>query len=287
MDSRSDDERLLAILADQGSLTPSQRARVERLMAAGKSLVEAIQATPVLDPLDLVRAHDALRRASSGVIEKVPVSQLYADALNAIGPNESHDEDGVHVYELEGWEGTAAAANAVVAESPELATALAAAVPPSADGITQDSQPSIKSWLAASPPAGHGIAYDLAQDEGIGLVRRVNRLISMVLDRNRAAFQIAWDDRRGGVAYYDTGGSRVEETAEEADLADKMASHLKVLARISPWRADEQEGWFRVTRQGRRHAVLVRSVQTIDGTRRVTAFLRPEEDGRQTHATPQ
>ena len=71
-DSRIEDFKLLGFLQGQGLVTSAQGRRVERLLAAGRSLEEALHSTPIVDPLQLHRARQALDAGVSMSSAEVP-----------------------------------------------------------------------------------------------------------------------------------------------------------------------------------------------------------------------
>src|SRR5690606_22382887 len=117
-----------------------------------------------------------------------------------------------------------------------------------------------------------GLTHDIAADDGIGLVRNVNRLLKSLIDSGHKAVQLAWTDEAALIADYDRDGRRIGERTEDAVLVDKMAAHLKGLARIQPWKEERQTGAFSLVDSGKTHRMIV-AAEREPGQRKVTVFL--------------
>lgn len=256
----SDDQRLLSVLFEQSYITPAQKSRLERAINAGRPLIEALQTTPVIDPLDLIKARDFLRRSSAMVpkIDSSPDVQKFAATTsndeNTTG-SFTRDEDGVQVVDWEELDfrrtplplGAKANAQRPAVKSTD--------IEPGADEKLEH----LAEWLATTKPFTGGLVHDLAADDGIGLVKCMNKIILNALESNRQAFQIAWSKEAAFIAEYDASGQQVVQREEDQQLVEKIAAHLKVLARISPWKDQEQQGILRIMRRGTPFDLHVRS----------------------------
>ncbi len=119
--------------------------------------------------------------------------------------------------------------------------------------------------------------YNLADDEGIPLVKRVNALLAEALDEGIRQVNLRFG-RRGAILSYisevGTSGRYVEmETAE----GEKTANRLKIMARIEPWRKPPQKGCFILQRNRRQVRALLDILASAEDPAReeLTLFFLP------------
>lgn len=99
--------------------------------------------------------------------------------------------------------------------------------------------------------------YDLADDEGIPLVQRVNALLSEALQEEVRVMELYPESGGVAVLFRNEGGSGGRSRALALDEAARISNRLKVMARIEPWRKPPQKGTFNILFSKRHYRVLV------------------------------
>jgi hypothetical protein len=96
-------------------------------------------------------------------------------------------------------------------------------------------------------PEAARLKYDLANDEGINLIRELNGLLIELLDMEGRGIEIdAVGTKEGEVRFYNGSGALSMQRKLEGDRALKLINRLKVMARIEPWRKDSPKGAFEI-----------------------------------------
>lgn len=102
--------------------------------------------------------------------------------------------------------------------------------------------------------------YDLADDEGIPLVQRVNALLTEALEEGIRVVDIC-PESEGYLLLFRTGsGSSGRSRPLAAEEAVRIGNRLKVMARIEPWRKPPQKGTFNILWNKRHHRVFINLV---------------------------
>jgi hypothetical protein len=99
--------------------------------------------------------------------------------------------------------------------------------------------------------------YDLADDEGIPLVSRVNALFAEALDTG--VRQIVLRSVPEGIALQFVSQPNTAGTSRllEREEGDRICNRLKIMARVEPWRKAPQKGTFHLLHHKRQFRVLV------------------------------
>lgn len=320
----TDDGKILDLLAADGALTADQARRVRAQVGRGKPLAEALQSTPLVDPLQLAKAQQKAADANP-VLGAAARSNMAEHALASV---ESSDEETINemlkkspevrrpkIPALDGDPKPAApAADAprrpkIPSLDPEPKPAApAAGEPPRRPKIPSlDPQPKAAPAPAAeapkgpmnaadwdrrlqeamrarqggaeapaaepaktaasspnTPPGGNRrlelpgspesflrpesakLKYDLANDEGINLIKELNGLLVELVDMEGRGIEIDGGAKDGEVRFFSGSGALSMQRKLDGDRAMKLINRLKVMARIEPWRKDSPKGAFEI-----------------------------------------
>ncbi|MEQ8820535.1 MAG: hypothetical protein RLY93_09835 [Sumerlaeia bacterium] len=116
--------------------------------------------------------------------------------------------------------------------------------------------------------------YNLADDEGINLIKNVNDKLAQAIAQKRAALWLGVEGDEALIGEYGPGGKRQNVVIEDAELIRKMINRLKIMARIQPWRTEGGQGAFHALNQGLDYTGLVEASST-GGLESVLVTLRP------------
>jgi hypothetical protein len=99
--------------------------------------------------------------------------------------------------------------------------------------------------------------YDLADDEGIPLVRRVNALLTEAVEEGVRMMDIYPEGDEFITLFRSEIGGGGRSRSHPSDEAIRIGNRLKVMARIEPWRKPPQKGTFNILLNKRHHRVFI------------------------------
>ncbi|MDX2176616.1 MAG: hypothetical protein SF028_09095 [Candidatus Sumerlaeia bacterium] len=227
-------ERLLAA----GHLTAAQARRVKAAMARGTSLVEALQSTPLVEPLHFHRA------AAEAAAEQDARDAAEWRPEPIDGPIEPGSGLGrEHFHDMPPHRHTAEAEPHLPATAEELATR-----------IQHPADPAPYRRGAPAP------ALHLGDHEGIPLVRELHGLIQEVIEHEGIALELDTRDQRAGVArIFNAAGRLAARRLLDRTRTAKMAHHFLVRARLPAWSGKPIESSLDVSLDAVEYRVLIHS----------------------------
>lgn len=271
----SDQQRILAALLDAGHITADQRRRVERALATGKELMEALKDTPLVEPMIFYRAAHGLGATPSPNQTPPPGSEPYRDegTPSQLEGVRRDSREGINILELDLDEAEVPSRRPMPTPLPIRKPAAAAATPakkaPAAPPPNVLQRPG--DAHAFLPPAGTKMPeFDLRNDEGINTVKIVNEALAPSSFEGAALRVVAKADGcrllRFGVS-----GANVATDSLEHERADLYMTRLRVMARIQPRTPGTTRKAFNARIDGRELTGLVES--TVDGEKTGTVTV--------------
>jgi len=116
--------------------------------------------------------------------------------------------------------------------------------------------------------------FDLADDEGINLIRQVNEIFERAINGNASAFQLVADAVPQNLRMFDANGRISSEDSIDADSIEKVVNRIKVMARIEVWRRlPVQKGFLRLIHAGTSWECFLKSETEAERKEVVTVYL--------------
>ncbi len=239
------------ILFDQGQLTADQKRRLLRALESGKPFENAIVTTPLVEPLMVLRARQGLEVAkveagASPLTDTQILKGVSRDNINMINVIE---------FDFE------------VDDSWQLPTSGTKPTPGKSYGSSDIEFPKdFGAYELATPAPG---MFDLANDEGINLIRDLNEILDRAVSARRSAlrFSTTW------IEEFDTSGACQHKEAVDEDQITKMIARLKIMARIQPWKSQDALGKFHLHSSGFNHTAYV-TTSSDESAPQVTLYLK-------------
>ena len=240
--------RLLEALLAAGHVTPEQARRARRHLGPKASLSQALERTPLVDPLIYVR----LRRE---IVERVAteiVDRLRSSDMVVLPPTVGAPEDGCSVLSFEAMPAdlpplidVSLVNGRTPMPEPDPNRVLGVPEPPPL--LTDDVLPEFEPLDRACvwPPA-LGEPVDLQEDEGIPLLVEMNAWLGEAVFGGATAMQLVVAERSAVLRLFDPSGLCVARRRLDAAIGHKAAARWKVMARVSPWKAGPLVGSFAV-----------------------------------------
>jgi len=260
----SDALRVLAALHDAGHITAEQKRRVERSLASGRELMEALRDTPLVEPMIFYRV------AHGAGLTTTPSSEPFRDE-----PTPTHIEgvrrdsrDAINILELE-LDDDPPPKLAAPLPSPKKPAAKPASPQPAAQPDRAAPCPEAASFI---PVAGKVPEFDLRNDEGINAVRVVNEAIAPSAFEG-ASLRLVLASGGNTLTRYGVTGANVAKESLDAERADLFATRLRVMARIQPRATGSHRRAFHARIDGRALTALVESAVESDKTGTVAVWF--------------
>lgn len=147
--------------------------------------------------------------------------------------------------------------------------------------------PAAKEPVGRMPALGDKDAYqsrsvnpkpvNLADDEGINLIREVNAIFTRAIDAKSKGFMLASLPAEDNLKLFDAAGRLADQESLEQAQAEKIINRIKVMARIETWRRDAQQlGSVRVLHQGLTYRAYVNAETDAVGTEALIVHLEAE-----------
>lgn len=253
--------RLLDALLAGGHLTPEQARRARRHLGPRARLDQALERTPLVDPLTYSRLRRDIVQQVAGEI----VEQLRASNLMVPPPTVAQTEDGVPVLSFE----------AIPVDLPPLIDAslvngrtpmpqpdpnrvlgVPSPPPPMTDAVLPPFDPldDAQVW-----PAPVGDDVDLQEDEGIPLLVEMNAWLGEAIFGGSGAMQLVLAERAALLRYFDRSGLCTDRRRLDANMGHKVMARWKVMARVAPWKAGPLLGSFGVRVHDFRRLIVLRT----------------------------
>lgn len=253
--------RLLEALLAAGHVTPEQARRARRHLGPRATLAQALERTPLVDPLTYARLRrDIVVRSAAEIVERLRSSDLVVPPPMMAAPEEG--------YTVLSFESVPADLPPLIDESlingrtpmPEPDPNRVLGVPEPPPLLTDEVLPAFEPFDEAQawpPPVGE--AVDLQDDEGIPLLVEMNAWLGEAVFGGAAAMQLAVAERSAMLRYFDRSGVCTDRRRLDASMGNKVAARWKVMARVSPWRAGPLVGSFGVRLQEFRRVIVLRA----------------------------
>lgn len=255
------ESRLLDALLDAGHLTPEQARRARRHLGPRATLAQALERTPLVDPLAYSRLRQrVVEQVATEIVERQRSSDLVVPPAMVGAP-----EDGVSVLSFE----------AIPVELPPLIDASLVngrtpmpepdpnrplGVPDPPPPLTDDVLPVHEPLDEAQIwPAPVGEPIDLQDDEGIPLLVEMNAWLGEAVFGGASAIQLVVAERAAALRYFDRSGLCTDRRRLDASMAHKVMVRWKVMARVAPWKAGPLLGSFAVAVHDFRRTIVLRA----------------------------
>lgn len=118
---------------------------------------------------------------------------------------------------------------------------------------------------------------NLADDEGINLIREVNAIFTRAIDGKCKGFILAATAAEENLKLFDEAGRLSDQETIEQAQAEKILNRIKVMARIETWRRDAQQlGSVRLLNEGLTYRAFVNAEADAKGVESVIVHLEAE-----------
>jgi len=105
-------------------------------------------------------------------------------------------------------------------------------------------------------------SYDLADDEGIPLIKRVNAMLVEALDAGVRQMFVRYGSKGITVSFISEVGTSGRYMQMDMAEGERVCNRMKIMARIEPWRKPPQKGIFLV----RHHKRVMRALLEINSS---------------------
>jgi len=292
------DENAVRLMQEENLITPDQAKRLRVMLGKGKTLGEALQTVPLVEPLIYLRIQ---RQASADEI--APKTSFQNELINVetpgaktkprlvgMGKREPANILDFDSIDLEGSGFLIAPITGPINESSEsfelggLETDIAASNTPARLGEMADPKrilaiqsleevDDVESYMQTTTV---GQVYDLAEDDGIPLLKRLHGLLIELVEMSGRGVVVEWPGGGSGeIRFYSESGRLGMQRSVEGDEAAKLINRLKIMAHIEPWRRDSPRGSFIIKVGSGQHRVMLKVMTRSDDAETATAYLRP------------
>lgn len=293
------DENAVRLMQEENLITADQARRLRVVLGKGKTMREALQTVPLVEPLIYLR----IQRAASAD-EIAPKTSFQNELINAetpggaagkprlvgFGKREPANILDFDSIDLEGTGFLIAPITGPMNESSEsfelggLETDVASSNTPVRLGEMADPKrilaiqsleevDDVDSYMQTTTA---GQVYDLAEDDGIPLLKKLHGLLMELTEMAGRGLVVEWPGGGSGeVRFYSESGKLGMQRGIEGEEAAKLINRLKIMAHIEPWRRDSPRGSFIIKVGDNMHRIMLRVMTRSDDAETATAYLRP------------